>query len=563
MRPERETARILVVDDEPTTLELVYAQLTDIGYRNVTLCQDPRDAIGLVERQRPHVLLLDIVMPGISGFDILRSVRRSSTQSMLPVIILTVADDFATKVQALELGATDFLGKPVNFVELAPRIRNAILVKSYHDQLQEHAERLRRQVEVQTADLKRSHAALEQANLILQRSCEAADAATRAKSEFLAKVSHELRTPLTSIIGFSEELLIQVGGGSTTPLEVEMLETILRNARHLLSVVNDVLDMTRIEKGRLAIERTPCNPAELLAEVTRLMEPQAKAKGLPLRSESRGPIPRAILTDPTRLRQILINIVNNAIKFTETGSVSILMQMLGDPRAALLQFEVVDTGIGIECAEQGEIFKPFVQSAKTRSCVYGGAGLGLTICKYLAEELGGTIGLESQPGRGSTFRVVVAAETAPSLELTNEADSLHGGAVAAREAGPNSPRRILLAEDCVDNQRLIRVILEKSGSEVTVVDNGQKALQTALEAWHAERPFDVVLTDIQMPLLNGYELTERLRASGYDGRIVALTAHAMAGERERCLAAGCDSYLTKPIDRAELLAEVAVVPAAV
>lgn len=544
-------ATIVVVDDDATTLELVAGQLSGMGLQNVTCCQDSSQALELLDHLRPDVVLLDIFMPAIDGFTILQRLRATATHALLPVIILTAADDMATKVRALELGATDFLVKPVHYVELVPRIRNALYVKAYYDHLKQKAEELTRQVERQTASLKRSHDALEKANEVLRHSCEAAEAAGRAKSEFLARVSHELRTPLTSIIGFSEELISRTNSGCATTEHVEMLSTILRSARHLLEVVNDVLDVARIERNQLAIEARPCDPAETVREVAEVLAASARDKGLRFEVVLPAGSPRQIMTDPRRLRQILLNLVENAIKFTAEGFVRVAMRWHAPPdQLASLQIEVRDSGIGIDRAKHIDIFKPFVQACGT-SAQYGGTGLGLTICRYLAEELGGRIDVESELGQGASFLVSLAANF-----LTLPA-ALPSTARGVDTPQPLAGIRLLLAEDDPDSQRLIRLVLQKAGASVVAVDDGQAALVAALAAVENGEPFALVVTDIQMPVLNGYELVARLRDANFAAPIMALTANAMVGEMEKCLAAGCDGYLTKPIDRVRLIAEVA------
>jgi len=301
---------------------------------------------------------------------------------------------------------------------------------------------------------------------------------------------------------------------------------------------------------------------------------------LTLSAELAGPLPETILTDPLRLRQILVNLVGNAIKFTERGEVRVgarLISGLGrgtvpfssdenrdsPPKAgpARLQFEVTDTGIGMSEEQVANLFQPFSQVDGSTSRRFGGTGLGLAISKRLAEALGGTIEVHSAPGKGSTFSVTIDPGPLEGIGVLHPTEAVASpaapGAAPAGEGKIALCARVLLAEDGPDSQRLISLVLKKAGADVTSVENGQLALEAALAARDAGNLFDVILMDIQMPVMDGYEATRALRDRGYTGPIIALTAHAMTGDRQRCLDAGCDDYAAKPIDRRQLLATVA------
>jgi CheY-like chemotaxis protein len=303
-----------------------------------------------------------------------------------------------------------------------------------------------------------------------------------------------------------------------------------------------------------------CSPCQVVAEVESLVRVRADAKGLKLKIEFRPPIPEFIQTDPTRLRQILINIVGNAIKFTEVGDVRLTASLQSDAaEQPVLQFDVVDTGVGIAPEQITNLFHAFAQADASTTRRFGGSGLGLTISQRLARLLGGDVSIvQSEPGKGAHIRATVQTGSLEGMRMLDDPWS----AVALREgdrahsceaAEPSRLNcRILLAEDGPDNQRLIAHLLRKAGAEVTIVDNGELAVGTAMKAQAQHRPFDVILMDMQMPVLCGYGATQQLRARGYAGPIIALTAHAMAGDRDRCLAAGCDDYVSKPIDRVHL-----------
>jgi PAS domain S-box-containing protein len=416
-------------------------------------------------------------------------------------------------------------------------------------------EESRRQIEQQSAALIAQAAELEVAR-------RRAEQASQSKSEFLANMSHEIRTPMTAILGFADLLLMEEGIETAPPARTSALETIKRNGEHLLEIINDILDLSKIEASFLRIERLRFSPMKIVADVIALMKVRADARRLELTASYPGPIPETIESDPTRLRQILINLVGNALKFTEQGSVQISVRFLPDSQkdrgglAGRLEFAVRDTGIGMTAEELGRLFRPFTQADPSTTRRFGGTGLGLTISKRFADLLGGDLLAESQPGRGSTFIVTVATGSLEGVRIHQPASQAGDGRPAPsrpREVMPPLTCRVLIAEDGVDNQRLLSFLLRKAGADVEVVDNGQQAMDRALAAERAEKPFAVILMDMQMPVMDGYTSTSQLRASGYRGVILALTAHTMAGDRERCLSAGCDEYATKPIHAAKLI----------
>ncbi|MDZ7618746.1 MAG: response regulator [Patescibacteria group bacterium] len=554
-------AKILIVDDEPINIKVIQKLLAGEGYTKTASTSQATDAISAVYREVPDLVLLDIMMPKISGLEILEKIREDDEMAGLPVIILTASTDQGTKRQAFDLGATDFLSKPVDSLDLLPRVRNALIVKLHHDHLRDYAEALECEIAEQIKALEAHTIALEQANEMLRRSRDIAQRAERMKSQFLANMSHEIRTPLTAIIGFSDELLRDIQDSAMSETHVAHVKSIVRNGQHLLGVINDVLDLSRIEAGCLSVEICLCSPAEICSEVVGSFQVLAARKGVALSLHFEGPLPEVIQTDPICIRRILTNLIGNALKFTEKGSVDLRVRLMNDPKEPAIEFQVTDTGIGIHKSHLSQLFRPFVQGDDSVGRRYGGTGLGLTISKHLAERLQGSIGVESEFGKGSTFRVILPTGPLDGVKLLDDPSAAADGAEAEKNrARPASAVklncRILLAEDSADNQRLISLILNKAGAEVEIAENGEIALEMAMRAANTDKPFDLILMDMEMPVLDGRTAVRHLRARGYVGPIIALTAHAMSGEREKCLEAGCDDYATKPIDREKLISRI-------
>jgi PAS domain S-box-containing protein len=364
------------------------------------------------------------------------------------------------------------------------------------------------------------------------------------KDEFLANMSHEIRSPLTGIMGYADILLSKL----RDPEDIAFLKTIKESGEYLIEIVNDILDLSKIEAGKLVLNIEAVSVHAILAEVHGLMNGRAREKNLPLSLRYEGALPEIIQTDRTRLRQILINLVSNAIKFTERGRVEIVAKSVD----GVLHVEVIDTGIGIAPEHQEILFQPFTQADATSTRGYGGTGLGLTITRRLLEMLGGNISFQTELGKGSTFRVTIPSRAAqpdgrkqpPAAPVSAKDDSL-----------PLRNLHILTVDDREEFCYLVSRYVQDAGGRATAVYDGQSAIE-ALEKAKSD-PFHAVIMDIQMPGMDGYETTRRLRSKGFQTPIIALTAGAMVGDREKCLKAGCDDYLTKPIDRHALVATVA------
>ncbi len=390
----------------------------------------------------------------------------------------------------------------------------------------------------------------------LEKDRALAHAANQSKSAFLANMSHEIRTPLTAILGFTD-LLRDDGDTKLDPEKrIQAIDTISNAGEHLLSLINDILDLSKIEADKLTVECIDTPLISLVQGVESLMRPVAIGKGLSLSTTLVTPVPEQILSDPTRLRQILMNLVGNAIKFTEDGSVSIAVSTMDRDGATKLVIDIEDTGVGMSKDQSAQLFQAFGQADETMTRRFGGSGLGLTICRRFANKMGGDVKiLRTEPGKGSCFRLIIPFEAVEGTAMVTSFDVVHNS--SARTAAVVTTKlsgRILLAEDGIDNQRLIEYHLKKGGAEVIIADNGKIALEMIDKADADGVPFDLLLTDMQMPEMDGYTLASTLRERGSTLAIVALTAHAMAEDQVKCIDAGCDDYASKPINNKKLLA---------
>jgi signal transduction histidine kinase/ActR/RegA family two-component response regulator len=379
---------------------------------------------------------------------------------------------------------------------------------------------------------------------------DAAEAASRAKSDFLANMSHEIRTPMTAILGYADLL---VDPSQAESQRIEHIQTVRRNGEHLMAIINDILDISKIEAGAMTVEQIELDPIAMVRDSIELMQVRARAKGLELSAEFGLPLPARIESDPVRLRQILVNLIGNAIKFTEQGSVRVIVE--ADPTARSLRFKIADSGIGMSPEQVSKLFRPFTQADDTMTRRYGGTGLGLAISQRLSQMLGGDVVVESTLGVGTTFTISIDAGDGAFERLAHELPALpKATSTQGTTRLMTLTARVLLAEDGPDNQRLISFHLRKAGATVDVAENGKVAIDRIKQATAAGTPYDVIFMDMQMPELDGYSATAALRLRGCTLPIIALTAHAMASDREKCLAAGCDDYLTKPIARDDLIA---------
>ncbi len=376
----------------------------------------------------------------------------------------------------------------------------------------------------------------------LREARDEALAAEKTMSNFLANMSHEIRTPLTAIIGFSESLL---DSGQTMSERVDSINTIIHSGKHLLSLINDILDLSKIEASKLSIEVLPVPVFKLLNDIKLLVQNDAESKGVEFSLDYKFPLPLTINTDPVRLKQILLNLVSNAIKFTDKGSVTVRVQCFKEKQT--IEFDIIDTGIGLTPEQSSKLFNPFTQADNSTTRKFGGTGLGLYLSKQLVERLDGTIAVDSVMNVGSRFTVSIATGNLKHVEFVDSTSEMIGAQDNLDEQDVLVKRftgNILLVEDNENNQRLISFYLKKMGVTFAIANNGKEGMDEALAG-----DYDVVLMDMQMPVMDGLEATIKLRAQDYNRPIIALTANSLKADQERYIAAGCNSYLSKPIDK--------------
>ncbi|WP_298859247.1 response regulator [uncultured Gimesia sp.] len=527
--------KILIVDDSDVVRSILSSALTQDDYQLFT-AENGEEARQKVHELKPDIVLLDVEMPILDGFAVLKEIRANYKVDETAVIMVTSHLNETGISRAFEDGAFDYIPKPATNSEIKARVRNAIRAL----QLLRDQKTLRRE----------------------------AEASNESKSAFLANMSHEIRTPMTAILGYTEILELEANIHKMPELFMDSLEIIKRNGGHLMELINDILDLSKIEANKIEIESIPCSPKKIVDEVMELVQVRAEAKGLKLEASYQFPLPVEIKSDPTRIRQILINLLGNAIKFTEVGTIRLETRLLESPgQEPQIQFTVIDQGIGMTETQMANLFRPFTQADSSTTRKYGGTGLGLTICKRLAEMLGGDITVSSEHNQGSQFSATVSSGSLENVELIQDFSAQNLQDVQASEQDKTEypatteksleGLKILLAEDGPDNQRLISFILKKAGANVCLAENGEVAYQSALKSMEGGLEYDIILMDIQMPIMDGYEATKKIRELGYTSPIISLTANAMEGDRQKCIDAGCNDYLKKPVERKVMVGLIA------
>lgn len=525
---------ILTIDDERAVRQSIAAFLEDSGFF-VLEAENGRDGIAVFREKKPDLVLVDLRMPEMDGLELLSVLTQESPET--PTIVVSGTGALHDAIEALRRGAWDYVTKPIHDMAvlqhaLEKSLEQARLIREnrlYREHLEDEVSRRTQELEQARDD---------------------AEEASKAKTQFLANMSHELRTPLNGIIGLTD-LLVE---GSPSEEQREYLNMVRQAGRELLAIVDNLLDMSSIEAGRMVLREATFSIRDTLSELFRVLEIQARWKNLDLTFSIAPDVPNEVSGDAGRMKQVVSNLVVNAIKYTERGKVNIAIATLpkekGDDDGSIrLSFIVSDTGVGISHQKFAQVFEPFALAESFMTKKYGGAGLGLAIAREIARKMGGDITVESSEGKGSHFTFTAV---------------LGGGGVLVDDDGKGLPRikgvdaplQILLAEDDVINQKLTTYFFEKQGHSVVSVTNGIAALEAL-----AKGGFDLVLMDIQMPDMDGVEATKRIRSarSGtLDANIpvIAMTAHVMSGDKERFLAAGMNEYIAKPVDFNQLVKAV-------
>jgi len=445
-------------------------------------------------------------------------------------------NDFALALQAKRLQRQLTESLQSRNVELEQAVSKATL--ELDESLKQRNEELEDAVFKATSDLRDATVVAENAN--------------RAKSEFLANMSHEIRTPMSAVLGYTELL---DDPEANEHERAQYVQTVRRNGTHLLSLINDILDLSKIEAGEMDFESIECSPVSIASDAVGALQPRAREQGITLSLGLDGPVPSTVLTDPTRLRQLFTNLVGNAVKFTPEGSVTVALSSETSGDDVAIRARIIDTGIGMTREQIAHIFEPFRQGDTSMTRAFGGTGLGLAISSKIVSAMGGRIEVESEPGHGSVFTLCVTARRAEEHdEVVEGVDSETPERVEDRPRRTLEPGvRVLQVEDGPENQRLLDFHLTRAGAVVDTRANGREGVDLALEMHERGSPYDLILMDMQMPVLDGYGATRELRRRGYGGIIVALTANAMNGDRDLCLRAGCDEYISKPFSPADLL----------